>query len=136
MFSVNLNDIKERVCDYRKTFGVTQQELAIFLDMKRASYRAKEAEGSFDWDETVQIADFFNVSPYFIRYGAEEDDFKAIAKILKSLDSVPGRLREPNISIFDDIEKYKEETEIYVSFLNLDQTEQKRIIKHIETLNL
>ena len=62
MFSVNNNDIKERVCDYRKTFNTTQQDLAIFLGIKRASYRAKEADGNFDWDETVQIADYFNVS--------------------------------------------------------------------------
>ena len=132
MFSVNKNDIKERICDYRKVHGATQQDLAIFLDMKRTSYRAKEAEGSFDWDETVQIAEFFNTSPYFIRYGIEEEQLRLIAKFLKDND---GALHEPNISIFDDIDQYKEDLQLVVSFLNLDKIEQKRIIKHIEANN-
>ncbi|MBQ1187239.1 MAG: helix-turn-helix transcriptional regulator [Clostridia bacterium] len=136
MFSVNNNDIKERVCDYRKTFNTTQQDLAIFLGIKRASYRAKEADGNFDWDEIVQIADYFNVSPFFIRYGAEDEDFKVIAKILKEHGPFMHRLREPNVSIYDDLEKYQEETQIYASFLNLDQAEQTRIVKQIENLGL
>ena len=129
MFSVNNSDIKDRICDYRKVHGVTQQELAIFLDMKRVSYRIKESEGSFDWDETVQIADFFSASPYFIRYGAEEDEIKKIAKFLKQND---GSLHQPDISIFNDIEEYNEEMRLLASFLNLDTVEQKRIIKYIE----
>lgn len=130
MFSVNNTDIKDRICDYRKVFGVTQQELAIFLDMKRASYRVKESEGSFDWDETLRIAEFFNASPYFIRYGAEEEDIAIIAKFLKENN---GALHNPNVSIFDDVEQYKEDLRLYISFLNLDQSEQKRIIKYIES---
>lgn len=130
MFSVNNSDIKDRICDYRKIHGVTQQELAIYLNLKRASYRIKESEGNFDWDETLQIADFFNVSPYFIRYGAEEFELKKIAQFLKENN---GALHQPDISIFDDIEEYKEDLRLYVSFLNLDKIEQKRIIKHIET---
>ena len=132
MFSVNNNDIKERICDYRKVYGATQQDLAIFLDMKRTSYRAKEAEGSFDWDETVQIAEFFNVSPYFIRYGVEDEQLRIIAKLLKNNDTA---LHEPNISIFDDIDQYKEDLQLFISFLNLDKIEQKRIIKYIEANN-
>ncbi len=129
MFSVNNSDIKDRICDYRKVYGITQQELAIFLDMKRASYRIKESEGSFDWDETLQIAEYFNVSPYFIRYGVEEEQLRLIAKFLKENN---GALHEPNISIFDDVEQYKEDLGLFISFLNLDNNEQKRIIKHIE----
>ena len=128
MFSINNSDIKERICSYRKALKVTQQDLAIFLDMKRASYRTKESEGSFDWDETVLIADFLNTSPFFIKYGVEDDDLRVIGKILKQ----QGGLHQPNISIFDDIEKYKEDTQLYMSFLNLPKTDQARIIKHIE----
>lgn len=132
MFSVNNNDIKERICDYRKVYGATQQDLAIFLDMKRTSYRVKEADGNFDWDETVQIAEFFNVSPYFIRYGVEEEQLRIIAKFLKEND---GTLHQPNVSIFDDIDQYKDDMRLYISFLNLDINEQKRIIKYIEANN-
>lgn len=128
MFSINNSDIKERICSYRKALKVTQQDLAIFLDMKRASYRTKESEGSFDWDETVLIADFLNTSPFFIKYGVEDDDLRVIGKILKQ----QGGLHQPNISIFDDIEKYKEDTQLYISFLNLPKADQARIIKHIE----
>lgn len=132
MFSVNKNDIKDRICDYRKAFGITQQELAIFLDMKRASYRVKESEGSFDWDETVQIAEFFEVSPYFIRYGVEDEQLRTIAKFLKSNN---GALHAPNVSIFDDVDQYKEDMRLYISFLNLNTNEQKRIIKYIQANN-
>ena len=132
MFSVNNNDIKERICDYRKVYGATQQDLAIFLDMKRNSYRVKEADGNFDWDETVQIAEFFNVSPYFIRYGVEEEQLRIIAKFLKENN---GTLHQPNVSIFDDIDQYKDDMRLYISFLNLDINEQKRIIKYIEANN-
>lgn len=136
MFSINNKDIKERICEYRKTFKITQQELAIFLGLTRESYRAKEASGNFDWDSTVLIADFFNVSPFFIRYGAEDNDFITLAKVLKTIQPGITRLYQPKVSIFDDLEKYQEETMIYASYLNLDKTEQQRILKHIESLNL
>ena len=84
MFSVNYDEIKERVCDFRKASKSTQQDVALYLNMKRASYRAKEADGTFDWDETVQLAELFNTSPVFIRYGVEDDDVKVIAKILRN----------------------------------------------------
>ena len=132
MFTVNNTEIKERICDFRKAARATQQDLALHLDMKRGSYRAKEADGSFDWEETVQIADYFNVSPYFIRYGVEEEEIMTVSKILKS----HGGLRQPSYTIFDDLDKYKEDTRLYISFLNLDKTDQKRIIRYIEANNL
>lgn len=132
MFTVDNIQIKDRICDFRKATKATQQDLALFLDMKRASYRVKEAEGSFDWEETVQLADYFNVSPFFIRYGVEDEEICKIAKILKN----KGGLREPNITIFDDIETYKEDTKLFISFLNLEPSEQKRIERYIEANNL
>ncbi len=128
MFSINNDDIRERIQHFRKTHKVTQQDLAIFLETKRASYRTKEADGNFDWEETVQISSFFGTSPFFIRYGVEDDELMVIAKIVKQL----GGLRQAEVTIFDDIEKYKEDTQLYISFLNLPKADQARILKHIE----
>ena len=129
MFSVNYNEIRERVCDFRKSLKATQQDLALYLDMKRGSYQSKEAEGSFDWEETIQLADYFNVSPLFIRYGVEDEQVKTIAKILNQ--SKMGTTLRQTYTIFDDLEKYKEDNDLYISFLNLDPSEQNRIIRYI-----
>ena len=131
MFSVNYNEIKERIADFRKAAKATQQDIALYLNMKRGSYRTKEAEGSFDWDEIVQLADFFNTSPIFIRYGVEEDELKVLAKIL-SKNNLGTRMRQ-TYSIYDDLDKAKEESRLYISFLNLDQNEQNRIIRYINS---
>ena len=132
MFSVNYDEIKERVCDFRKASKSTQQDVALYLNMKRASYRAKEADGTFDWDETVQLAELFNTSPVFIRYGVEDDDVKVIAKILRNKPTGT-RLMQPKVTIFDDLEKYQEDTRLYLSYLNLDTNEQNRIIRYINS---
>lgn len=132
MFSVNYDEIKERICDFRKASKSTQQDVALYLDMKRASYRTKEAEGSFDWEETVQLAELFNTSPVFIRYGVEDDGVKAIAKILREKSSGIV-LRQPRVTIFDDLEQYQENNRLYSSYLNLDKNEQDRILRYISS---
>ena len=132
MFSINYTEIGDRVKDFRKSMKLTQQELAMYLNMKRGTYRVKETDGSFDWDEILQLADYFEASPIFLRYGVEDEELKVIAKIIreKPIGSV---LMQPKVTIFDDLEKYQEDTKLYISFLNLEQNEQNRILRYINS---
>ncbi len=128
MFSVDGELVKERICDFRKMTRVTQQELAIYLGMGRGSYQSRESNGNFDWEQIEQIADYFNVSPFFIQYGVEEDELRTIAKVIRE----SGGLHQPMYTIFDNLSKQVEIAKLYSSFLNLDQIHQKRIKRHIE----
>lgn len=131
MFSNDAEQIRERIRDYRRSGKVTQQDLAIYLNINRGSYQNREASGNFEWEQIEAIADFFDVSPYFIQYGVEEEEIKQLAKMLNH----PGGLRQPMYTIFDDINSLKELPALYASFLNMDDDDQKRIIRHIKAQN-
>ena len=132
MFTSDNELIRDRICDFRKNLKVTQQEMAIYLNMKRGSYQSRESQGNFNWEEIEQIADFFGASPFFIKYGAEEEDLKIIAKIVKTSDSA---FHQPSGTVFDDIDKINEMNQVYVDFLNLGKSDQMRIIRHINSNN-
>ena len=135
MFSVNNSDIKDRVCEFRNSSKLTQQDMAIYLGLTRSQYQNKESKGNFDWDTIVLLADFFNTSPYFIKFGVENEELRVIKRILNE-KPVGTVLQQPNVTIFDDLEKYQEDTQLYLSFLNLDQTDQNRIIRYINSVDL
>ena len=121
MFSLDNKNVKERVQELRKNHKLTQQEMGISLDITRKSYGGKEASGNFNWEEILMLSDLFNISPYFLKYGAEYEDLLVVSKIIKQ----QGGLRQANVMVGDD-------TQIYTSFLNLPKVDQTRILKHIE----
>lgn len=131
MFSKDSEQVRDRIRDYRKLRKATQQDLADFIGMKRGAFRSREADGNFEWEHIELIAEFFDVSPYFLQYGAEEEDLRMLAKILKS----KGRLCQPEYAIFGDLSKQIEINDMYLSFLSLRKEDQKRIERFIETNN-
>ena len=135
MFSVNNEEIKERVCELRSRAKANQQDLALYLNIKRNAYQRKEASGDFNWEETLMLAEYFDSSPILIRFGAEDDELRVISKFIKN-QTVGTKLMQPRVTIFDDLEKYEEDLEIYSSFLNLEENEQNRIIRYINSNNL
>lgn len=135
MFSVNNEEIKERVCELRSRAKANQQDLALYLNMKRNAYQRKEASGDFNWEETLMLAEYFDNSPILIRFGVEDDELRVISNFIKNRP-VGTKLMQPRITIFDDLEKYEEDLELISSFFNLEESEQNRIIRYINTNNL
>ncbi len=131
MFSNDPEQIRDRIRDYRKLKKVTQQDLADYIGMKRGAFRSREAEGNFAWEDIELVAEFFETSPYFLQYGAEEDDLHALAKMLKMRCS----LRQPEFTIFGDLNKQIEMNNLYLSFISLRSEDQKRIERFIDTNN-
>jgi hypothetical protein len=99
--------------------------------MKRGAYQLRESTGDFKWEEIELLADYFDVSPYFLKYGVEEDELKELSKHINS----PMRFREPNYTIFDNLEKLPEINDLYQSFMKLSPEDQKRIKRYIESQN-
>lgn len=135
MFSVNNEEIKERVCELRSRAKANQQDLALYLNMKRNAYQRKEASGDFNWEETLMLAEYFDNSPILIRFGVEDDELRVISNFIKNRP-VGTKLMQPRVTIFDDLEKYEEDLELISSFFNLEESEQNRIIRYINTNNL
>ena len=135
MFSVNNEEIKERVCELRSRAKANQQDLALYLNMKRNAYQRKEALGDFNWEETLMLAEYFDNSPILIRFGVEDDELRVISNFIKNRP-VGTKLMQPRVTIFDDLEKYEEDLELISSFFNLEESEQNRIIRYINSNNL
>jgi hypothetical protein len=102
------------------------------LGIGRGSYQAREASGAFSWEEIVQLADFFDVSPFFIQYGVEDEEIRTLAEILREKD---GTFHKPAATIFDNIEEEYEKARLVTSFLNLDPNHQMRIKRYISSQN-
>ncbi|MEE0928377.1 MAG: helix-turn-helix transcriptional regulator [Acutalibacteraceae bacterium] len=131
MLSSDKELVKERIQDYRKIRRITQTDMAAYLNMKRGSYQFRESHGDFKWEEIEMIAELFDTSPYFLKYGFEEEDLKKLAKLLHA----PHRFHEPNYTVFDNLEQKPEIDRLFESFMNLSQEDQKRIKRYIESQN-
>ena len=131
MLSSDKQLVKERIVDYRKMRKVTQSDMAYYLNIKRGAYQFRESTGDFKWEEIEMIADFFDISPYFLRYGIEEDELRKLAKDMRT----PMRFHEPNYTIFNGLEKMPEVDKLLHSFNQLALEDQRRIERYIKSQN-
>ena len=122
--------IRERVVDLRKSIKLNQQEVANFLGLTRTAYVAREKEGSFSWEELKLLADLFDITPFFIKYGWENKDLIAIVSSIGSGTVA----REPGFTIFDDLDDKLKELGNYSIFVTLDKEEQDLIINYVNSL--
>ena len=128
MFSNDPELVRDRVRDFRKLRKVTQQDLADYVGMTRGAFRSREADGNFSWEQIELIADFFDASPYFLKYGAEEEELHYLATIFKSR----GRLQQPQFTIFSNLNHEAELTELCLDFYRLNEEDQNRIQRYLE----
>ena len=122
--------IKERVVDLRKSIKLNQLEVANFLGLTRTAYVSREKEGNFTWPELKLLAELFDISPFFLKYGWENDDLIAIVSTIGSGNVA----KEPGFTIFDDLDDKLRELGNYSTFITLDKDEQKLIIDYVNKL--
>ena len=134
MFDCTNESIRERIKDLRTIRKVRQEELADYLNIKRTTYQSHEAKGNFSWEELELIADFFDKSPYFLKYGVEDSE---LAEIVHRATSIKrSALSDNRFTIFDDLEEQLTYLKRFTDFVCLDKDEQQRIIQYIENKNL
>ena len=131
MFNNAPSSISERIKDIRITRKARQDELADFMEIKRSTYQNREKNGTFTWSEIKQIADFFDESPVFIKYGVyDEELFEIINKYETKRFSV---LNDVRFTVFDDIAAMMEGTESFASFLSLPEDEKEDIYEYVNS---
>ena len=131
MFSYDNESIRDRVRDLRTIGKDTQQDLAILLDIKRSTYQRIEGDGSFSWDQIEILADHYDVSPYFLKYGVTEEDIIELAHMVR----MPMRLNQPNFTVFTGPIKRHSDL-LYEQFLELSAEDRIRFDRLFATLNL
>lgn len=131
MFTPDNESVSERVKDMRKFGKVTQQDLALVLDIKRTTYQHIEAEGRFSWDQIELIADHFDVSPYFLKYGVTDEEIIELAHMVR----LPMRLNEPNFTVFTGQVKRHCDL-LFEQFLELSAEDRIRFDRLFATLKL
>lgn len=134
MLRYDNESVKERICEFRKFCKATQADMAEYLGMKRTAYQRLETIGNFSWEHIELLADFFNVSPIFLRYGIEDHELRSISKMLKSGKATA--FKDATFTIFDDLEEKENELSDYAAFISLSDIDKKRITDYMQENNL
>ncbi len=65
----NKETVNERICEYRKLAGFTQEQAANFLSMKRNTYARMEKYGNPPPDVLKKLSELYRVSVAALLYG-------------------------------------------------------------------
>ena len=134
MFDSSRESIRDRVKDLRQIRKVNQKTLADYIEISLSTYQNHESQGAFTWDELGLIADFFDESPYFLKYGTTDDE---LADLVSRYESVKfSALHDVNFTIFDNFEEETEKIYRFADFVSLGEEERNAIIKYIKSKNL
>ncbi len=134
MFDSSFESIRNRVKDIRTIKKVRQDDLADYLNIKRATYQNHEAKGNFSWDELELIAEFFDISPFFLKYGVEDEELAQVVHKTKAITR--SALSDTRFTIFDDLESELTQLKLFTDFACLDIEERNRIIEYVDKNNL
>ena len=106
MFDYSCESIRDRVKDLRQIHKVNQKTLANYIETSLSTYQNHESHGVFTWEELGLIAEFFDESPYFLKYGTTDEE---LADLVNRYEAVRfSALQEVKFTVFDNLE---EETE-------------------------
>ncbi len=134
MLDMLMESISNRIKDLRTIKKVQQSVLADYLGISRATYQNREKSGEFSWDEIALIADFFDESPFFIKYGLYDEELADIVHRVTSIKR--SALEDFRFSIFDNLEEAYEKTGQVARFVALPSEDKDRIIDYVKSKNL
>ncbi len=117
------NSVNKRIAGYRKLAGLTQEQAANFLNLKRNTYARMEKYGNPSPELLKQIAELYRVSVAMLLYGEED------AKSLVHDEAAPIIFEQPS---FNDILPLSiTETNAIRIIRTLPNEESKKIIDYI-----
>ncbi len=71
------NTVNQRIAGYRKLAGLTQEDAAKFLNMKRNTYARMEKYGNPSPEMLKKLSELYNVSVNVLLYGKEENPYRS-----------------------------------------------------------
>ncbi|MBP3692673.1 MAG: helix-turn-helix transcriptional regulator [Clostridia bacterium] len=125
----NLKNLNSRIKGYRKSLGLTQQQFADALNMKRSNYAHLESEGNPSPDTLLKLSAILKISVDELLGNPRLQSNADIQKI--AADMMPAAVHSPNA--FDgDIDDDVLDTIISPpdAFVNLDPVEREIIVNY------
>lgn len=134
MFDYSCESIRDRVKDLRQIHKVNQKTLANYIETSLSTYQNHESHGVFTWEELGLIAEFFDESPYFLKYGTTDEE---LADLVNRYEAVRfSALQDVKFTVFDNLEEETEKIYRFTDFVTLEQEERDAIIKYVKSKNL
>ena len=134
MFDISCESIRDRVKDLRKAHKVNQKTLAEYIEISLSTYQNHESRGTFTWNELFKIAEFFDESPYFIKYGTTDEE---LADFVQRYESAKfSAFHDVTFTVFDNFEEEAEKIYRFTDFVSLSKEERDAIIEYVKSKNL
>ena len=134
MFDYSCESIRDRVKDLRQIHKVNQKTLANYIETSLSTYQNHESHGVFTWEELGLIAEFFDESPYFLKYGTTDEE---LADLVNRYEAVRfSALQDVKFTVFDNLEEETEKIYRFTDFVTLEEEERDAIIKYVKSKNL
>ncbi len=134
MFDNSCESIRDRVKDLRKAHKVNQKTLAEYIEISLSTYQNHESRGTFTWNELFKIAEFFDESAYFIKYGTTDEE---LADFVQRYESVKfSAFHDVTFTVFDNFEEEAEKIYRFADFVSLSKEERDAIIEYVKSKNL
>lgn len=134
MFDYSCESIRDRVKDLRQIHKVNQKTLANYIETSLSTYQNHESHGVFTWEELGLIAEFFDESPYFLKYGTTDEE---LADLVNRYEAVRfSALQDVKFTVFDNLEDETEKIYRFTDFVTLEEEERDAIIKYVKSKNL
>ena len=134
MFDYSCESIRDRVKDLRQIHKVNQKTLANYIETSLSTYQNHESHGVFTWEELGLIAEFFDESPYFLKYGTTDEE---LADLVNRYEAVRfSALQDVKFTVFDNLEEETEKIYRFTDFVTLEQEERDAIIQYVKSKNL
>ena len=134
MFDYSCESIRDRVKDLRQIHKVNQKTLANYIETSLSTYQNHESHGVFTWEELGLIAEFFDESPYFLKYGTTDEE---LADLVNRYEAVRfSALQDVKFTVFDNLEEETKKIYRFTDFVTLEQEERDAIIKYVKSKNL
>ncbi len=120
--------IAQKLKEIRKQRGITQEEAANFLEVKRQTYGAYERGVSTPDSPTLKkLADYFGVSiEFFFRDGTEDSilvqspEEERLLILARRAEKIPPKQRERIIKAFED------NIDLYLEAMDVTEKKKKR----------
>ncbi len=127
MIDHNNEAVRERVQEVRGN-RVKQTDLANLLGLSRAAYQRLESAGNFTWEQLEVLGDFFDISPFFLKYGIYDEEFKEALKDKVIPFSV---MQDTKFTVFEDLENNElARVGLFAKIISLEKEDRDRILRH------
>lgn len=129
--------INERIFNYRKRAGLTQEQAAERMDMKTSTYAKMELKGKIDSEKLLKLAELFGVTPEILLCGDEsvnnKENYQHKLGRDQDRDNIL-RQEPPKIAVTEYIPTNRELSAMKIIH-NLPKNVRNKVFDYIEKIN-